>query len=203
MLRESCNTSTDIILRKIGGPKAVTEYLTSIGIKDMHNDRSCLEVIAATDGVTNLPANLECTLQQYKSLCAAVSDDDLIAAKQIFRTDIRDSATPQAMTDLLIKIFNNEILRPETITWLLSTMRRNKLYPNRLMGLLPPKTPVAHKTGTATGYTNDVGIVTLPDQYGHIAITAFIKNSSKDKISNERVLAEVGRTIYDYFLLCS
>ena len=80
-------------------------------------------------------------------------------------------------------------------------MRRNKLYPNRLMGLLPPKTPVAHKAGTATGYTNDVGIITLPNQYGHIAITAFIKNSSKDKIPNERVLAEVGRTVYDYFLL--
>lgn len=69
------------------------------------------------------------------------------------------------------------------------------------MGLLPRRTPVAHKTGTATGYTNDVGIITLPHDGGHIAITAFIKESSKDKTCNERILAEVGRTVYDYFLL--
>ena len=30
MLRESCNTSTDIILRKIGGPNSVTNYIRDI-----------------------------------------------------------------------------------------------------------------------------------------------------------------------------
>lgn len=105
------------------------------------------------------------------------------------------------MTQLLIKLFKQELLNTDNTTWLLSTMRRNKLYPKRLMGLLPHRTPVAHKTGTATGYTNDVGIITLPHDLGHVAISAYIKDSKNDKVPNERVLAEVSRTVYDCFLL--
>lgn len=201
MLRESCNTSTDIILRKIGGPDAVTAYINKNGIKNVSVDRYTLEAIAATDGVNKLPINLECTLDEYKKLSTAVTKEELEIAKENFYNDSRDSSTPFAMNSLLIKLFKQELLLAENTDLLLRTMRRNKLYPNRLMGLLPYRTPVAHKTGTATGYTNDVGIITLPHQYGHIAITVFIKKSSKDKIYAERALAEVSRTVYDYFLL--
>ena len=69
------------------------------------------------------------------------------------------------------------------------------------MGLLPNRTPVAHKTGSLTGYTCDIGIITLPHNAGNIAISSYIKNSHKDLTNNERVLAEVGRSIYDFFLL--
>jgi len=203
MLRESCNTSTDIILRKIGGPSAVSAYLNQIGIENMRVDRYTLEIMADSDGIKTLPSSLKCTLDQYKALSSSITTDELASAKIAFRSDGRDHSTPLAMTKLLVKLFKHEILNIENVTWLLNTMRRNKLYPNRLMGLLPYRTPVAHKTGTAAGYTNDVGIITLPHHYGHVAITAFIKESSKDKIPNERVLAEVSRTAYDYFLLCT
>jgi beta-lactamase class A len=200
MLRESCNTSTDIILRKLGGPSAISAYLQKVGIQNMTLDRYTIEAIADTEGVKNLPSNLECTLDQYKALSATVTPEELATAKKLFHDDSRDHATPSAMTTLLLKLFKNELLNEQNTSWLLNTMRRNKLYPNRLMGLLPHRTPVAHKTGTATGYTNDVGIITLPHNAGHIAITAFIKESRKDKIPNERVLAEVSRTVYDFFL---
>ena len=200
MLRESCNTSTDIILRKIGGPRAVTQYLHHSGIQNMSVDRYCLECIAASDGITSLPKNLECTLSGYKALAAAVPLEELARAKIQNSQDTQDSTTPAAMTQLLIKLFKQELLNTNNTTWLLSTMRRNKLYPNRLMGLLPHRTPVAHKTGTAMGYTNDVGIITLPHDLGHVAISAYIKESKKDKVPNERVLAEVSRTVYDCFL---
>jgi beta-lactamase class A len=68
------------------------------------------------------------------------------------------------------------------------------------MGLLPKKTPFSHKTGSLTGYTCDVGIMTLPHSRGHIAIAAYIKESNKDLANNEHVLAEIGRTLYDFFL---
>jgi beta-lactamase class A len=70
----------------------------------------------------------------------------------------------------------------------------------RLLGLLPHKTPVAHKTGTLTGFACDVGIITLPNEAGSIAISVFIKESNKELEHLERIIAEVGRTIYDYFL---
>jgi beta-lactamase class A len=69
-----------------------------------------------------------------------------------------------------------------------------------LMGLLPYRTPVAHKTGSLTGYTCDIGIITLPHDAGNVAVSAFIKESDKDLANNERVLAEVGRSVYDFYL---
>jgi beta-lactamase class A len=70
----------------------------------------------------------------------------------------------------------------------------------RLLGLLPNKTPVAHKTGTLTGFACDVGIITLPFDAGSIAISVYIKDSNKELVHLERIIAEVARTIYDYYL---
>lgn len=104
------------------------------------------------------------------------------------------------MVHLLSKVFHEEIINADHRDLLLSIMRRCKTGPTRLMGLLPKNTPVAHKTGTATGYNHDVGYITLPDNAGHIAIAVFIKESNTDTSLAERAIAEVARTIYDFFL---
>jgi len=201
MMQESCNTSTDIILRLIGGPASVTAYLRKIGIEDMRIDRYILEALAESDGIKNIPKDHRCTLAHYKELEHAVPKDQLAQAKRDFIAQKEDRATPQAMTQLLTKLFNHNLINADYTSLLLNIMRRNKLYPHRLMGLLPPQTPVAHKTGTISGHTNDAGIITLPHNLGHIAITTFIKNAHQEMTVCERVLAEVGRSIYDYFLL--
>jgi beta-lactamase class A len=59
---------------------------------------------------------------------------------------------------------------------------------------------VAHKTGTIGGTTNDVGIITLPDGAGHVAITVFVKSSEKEVSVRERTIAEVARAVHDFFL---
>jgi len=45
---------------------------------------------------------------------------------------------------------------------LLDIMERCETGAGRLKGLLPEGTVIAHKTGTIGGTTNDVGIITLP-----------------------------------------
>ena len=166
----------------------------------MNIDNYTLEVLAISDGVKNLPKNLECTLEEYKSLVSEVTKEELEIAKKIFANDKHNNSTPRAMSTLLRLLFQKEILNDDNTEWILRTMRRNKLYPDRLMGLLPPRTTVAHKTGTATGYINDVGIISLPHTRGHIAITVFIKEATKERAYAERALAEASRSIYDYFL---
>jgi len=69
-----------------------------------------------------------------------------------------------------------------------------------LEGLAAFGTEIAHKTGTIGGSTNDVGIVTLPDDAGHVAIAVFVKSSDKETSVSERVIAEVARAVHDYFL---
>ena len=71
----------------------------------------------------------------------------------------------------------------------------------RLKGSLPPATEVMHKTGTIGMTTNDVGIITLPGDAGHVAIAVFVKSSTKEIPERERAIAEVTRAIHDYFVL--
>lgn len=201
MLQESCNTSTDILLRLMGGPSAVMKFLQRAGIQNMRIDRYMLEMIADSEGVKDLPVDHRITLNEYKVREKAVSEEDILKAKAIFRTDDKDTATPSAMALLLEKLFKQELLTKEHSHLLLQIMRRCKRGPLRLMGLLPHSTSVAHKTGTFSGYTSDVGIITLPHHAGHVAIAAYIKYSTKGLTHDERVLAEVGRTVYDYFLV--
>ena len=69
----------------------------------------------------------------------------------------------------------------------------------RIRGMLPPGTPVADKTGTIGGATNDVGVITLPDG-GEVAVVVFVKNSERPVADREKVIAQVSRSAYDYFL---
>jgi beta-lactamase class A len=65
--------------------------------------------------------------------------------------------------------------------------------------MLPPGTVVAEKTGTIGGTVNDAGIIDLPDARGRIAIAVFIKKSASDQ--REKVIAQIGRCVYDYMLM--
>ena len=84
---------------------------------------------------------------------------------------------------------------------LLGIMDRSETGLARIKGLLPQGTDVAHKTGSLGGVANDVGFITLPGDAGHIAISVFTKASNKPEEAAEKAIAEIARTIYDYFVL--
>ena len=80
-------------------------------------------------------------------------------------------------------------------------MERCQTGKTRLKGMLPQGTVVAHKTGTLGGVADDVGVITLPGDAGHVAISVFTKASIKPEEASEKAVAEVARTVYDYFVL--
>jgi len=77
-------------------------------------------------------------------------------------------------------------------------MSRTSTGQNRIKGLLPKGTPVAHKTGTIGGVANDAGFVTLPDG-GRMVLAVFTKSSSTPPTDRERAIAETARVLYDHF----
>jgi beta-lactamase class A len=79
-------------------------------------------------------------------------------------------------------------------------MRRCETGAARIKGILPPGTEVRHKTGTIGGTTNDVGIITLPGEAGHVALAVFVKSSRRPSTDVEPVIAQIARAVYDYFL---
>jgi beta-lactamase class A len=104
------------------------------------------------------------------------------------------------MVALLERIYKKDAISRASSELLLDVMLRCRTGAGRLKGYLPPDTSVAHKTGTIGGTTNDVGIVTLPDGAGHVAVAVFVKASDKEIPERERVIAQIARSVYDFFL---
>ena len=200
MLLISDNSATDVLLRTAGGPEAVTARMRALGIEGISVNRSTAQLIADWAGVSTLPPQDQWTPVTFFVAFAAVKPEDRKTAATKFDSDPRDTSTPDGMAALLERIYRKDILKPESADLLMDIMRRCRTGDTRLKGLLPQGTEVAHKTGTIGGTTNDVGIITLPDNAGHVAIAAFTKSSDKDGASRDRGIAEIARAVYDFFL---
>ncbi len=202
MLLISDNSAADIVLRLAGGPDAVTARMHDLGIDGITVNRTTARLIADWDGVKNLPPESQWSPAMWQRLFEAVSPDDAKKAVAAEDRDPRDTATPSAMTALLARVWlkDREVLKPESAELLLDIMRRCETGQARLKGILPEGTEVAHKTGSIGGTTNDVGIVTLPDSTGHMAIAVFVKASDRPTAARERAIAEIARSAHDFFL---
>jgi beta-lactamase class A len=200
MLLISDNTASDLVLRLAGGPEAVTARMRAVGIEGMDINRTTAQVLADWVGVKSLPPEAEWSPSLFLRLFRAVTPEDGRAAAARFDMDPRDTATPEAMATLLARIYRQDVLAPDSSELLLDIMRRSRTGEARLKGLLPPGTVVAHKTGSIGGTTNDVGLITLPEDAGHLAIVIFVKSSTEAVSARERAIAEIGRTVYDFFL---
>jgi beta-lactamase class A len=108
--------------------------------------------------------------------------------------DIRDSSTPAAMLGLLRLIDSGDALSATSRHLLLDMMRRCETGSNRIPGLLPRNVRVEHKTGTLSGYTGDVGFLTLPDGR-RIAVAFFARGGT----NRPAVISTAARAIYDAF----
>jgi beta-lactamase class A len=200
MLLISDNSATDVMLRTAGGAEAVTARMRALGIEGISVNRSTALLIADWIGVTNLPPEDRWSPDVFSAAFRAVNPEEQKAAGKRFDADPRDTSTPEGMAALLERIYRKDILKPESAELLLDIMRRCRTGEARLKGLLPQGTEIAHKTGTIGGTTNDVGIITLPDNAGHVAIAAFVKSSEKEVSARERAIAEIARAVHDFFL---
>ncbi|MDP9054582.1 MAG: class A beta-lactamase [Acidobacteriota bacterium] len=197
----SDNSAADVLLREAGGPAAVTARMRALGFRGIRVDRSAALLISDWQGAKNLPPEAQWNREIWERLYDAVPEREHMRARRAEMLDPRDTATPEDMTGLLLRIWKRDLLTPQSSAVLLDMMDRCQTGKSRIKGLLPQDTDVAHKTGTLGGVANDVGFITLPGDAGHVAISVFTKASNKPEDSAERAIAEIARTIYDYFVL--
>jgi beta-lactamase class A len=200
MLLISDNSGADLCMRLAGGPEAVTARMRALEIDQIDVSRSTALLIAEWAGVPDLPPESAWTPGLFRERLRTVTPEARKAAALKFDADPRDTSTPEAMRRLLERIYAKDLLKPASAELLLDIMQRCQTGEARLKGMLPDGTSVAHKTGTIGGTTNDVGIVTLPENAGHVAIAVFIKGSEKENSARERAIAQIGRSVYDFFL---
>jgi beta-lactamase class A len=197
MLTVSDNTATDALTQLAGGPAAVTAWVRGQGVEGFRVDRDTAGLIR--DFFHMPPGSFP------EALEAAVKADPKFEERgdkrnPAFDDDPRDTATPLAMAKLLERIFTGKALSPASTRLMTEIMERNTTGKARLRGRLPDGTTVAEKTGTIGASLNNVGMITLPDGAGKLIVAVFIKKSSKPFEDRERVIADIGRALYDYYL---
>jgi beta-lactamase class A len=117
----------------------------------------------------------------------------------------RNWSYPSAQLDLLSQVYCQTALTKASSALLWQLLLATSVGPQRLKGLLPAGTPVAHRTGTsgtnAQGLSpalNDVGIIGLPNGQ-HLAIAVFVADSYAATAAREQVIATIAKAAYDEF----
>jgi beta-lactamase class A len=201
MMMVSDNSATDIVLGRIGGPAPVQARMRALGLDAIRVDRTIQELVLdwGEQDTTRLKGM---TLKEMRPLMHPNGDDE--AARQARYNhvvgDPRDQATPRDMNRLLEMIWQGKIVDTEASSSILELMKRCRTGAGRIKGLLPPGTVVAHKTGSLGGTVDDIGIIYLPQNAGHIAISVMSKRTLAESPAVEHVVAEMARYAYDFFL---
>jgi len=166
---QSDNNACDILFRLMGGTGEVHKYIHSLGIKDIS--------IAATEEEMHRDWDT-----QFTNWCK-----------------------PYAMALLFKNFREGKILSEKLNNYLWDKLVDTPTGLKRIKGLLPDGTIVAHKTGTfftneegITSAINDAGIIILRDG-NEIVIVVFVSNSREDFDTNEKIIAEVSKAVWDFY----
>jgi beta-lactamase class A len=200
MIVDSDNTAADAVLKLVGGPAVVERRLRALGFNAINVDRYEGDINFEMTGVLLPPPQEQWTLDLQRRLIDDVPGTELRAARARYTSDPRDTATPDDMARFLGRLQLHDLLPRASTDRLLDLMARAKTGPRRLKALLPPDTTVAHKTGTTVVVTNDVGIITLPEDgalTGHLVIAAFVMNG-RGAASMQRTIAQLGGAAYEF-----
>jgi beta-lactamase class A len=171
-ISHSDNTACDTLIGMVGSPKLVEDYFKKNQIQDLQF------------------AFNERTMQSK------------------WENMFQNWITPNAAVQTLRLFYENKngLLSPSSYNFFWQTMKETSTGVKRLKGLLPEGTVVAHKTGSSgtneaglTAATNDWGIVFLPNGH-YFIISVLVTNSYESDETNERIIAEVCKVAYDFFL---
>ena len=113
---------------------------------------------------------------------------------------------------ILFDYYNNskQQLSEASYKFLWDTMRSTSTGRNRIKGLLPQGTVVAHKTGYSginkatqvIAAVNDIGVVSLPN--GEVFyISVYVTDSKESEPRSAEIIAKVSKAAYDYFVVNS
>ena len=202
IMRVSDNTTSDALLRIVGGPQAVRATLTELRVRGVDVSRYELEFAADYYGVCCVDRMKPFSLEQFAEAIGRLTPAARRKAADAFVTDRRDSAQPDGMADLLARLTRGELLDAEHTRWLLDEMTEMHTRDTRLRAGLPSGIRASLRPGTS-GDTdgvraahNDNAIVTLPDGRGHLVIAAFLRRAKGTEAERDATLAEVARVAY-------
>ncbi len=166
-LTMSDNTANDRLLRFVGGPEAVRNFIRRKALGDIRfgpGERLLQSKTAGLDWRPEYAFGSAFTRARARLPVSA-----RIEAFTSYITDPPDGAAPNAIAGALAKLKQGQLLSPDSTRYLIATMESSKTGKQRLRGAVPDDWAFGHKTGTGqdlagrtAGY-NDVGILIAPD----------------------------------------
>lgn len=166
MITRSSNPATDALLAAVGGVGPVNDWARRAGLTNFSLDRDIATLVR--------------------------DDGEFDPAVHI---DPRDSATPEAMVQLLSGIYQGRWLSAESRAVIIDAMERCRTGTRRIPALLPEGVTVAHKTGSLNNTSSDIGIITGPD--GRSVAVAIYVTGQGSRPNREARIASIARAIYD------
>ena len=148
MISKSCNDCTDALLSAVGGPAAVNEWMRKVGISDFTLSRDIATLIRE-DGRSDPASSI----------------------------DVRDSATPRAMGQLLAGIYQGKWLSESSRKVIIDAMTETTTGKRRMRSALPMSARLANKTGTLSRTASDIGIFRTADGRP-IAVAIYVTGQS-------------------------
>ena len=166
MITRSSNPATDALIAAVGGTHVVNDWARRAGLTEFSLDRDIATLVR--------------------------DDGEFDPAKHI---DLRDSATPAAMVQLLSGLYQGRWLSPSSRAVIISAMERCRTGTRRIPALMPGDVTVAHKTGSLNNTSSDIGILTAPD--GRSIVLAVYVTGQGSRRNREARIASIARAIYD------
>ena len=162
----SDNNLCDILIRLVGGVKAVDNFISSADF---------------------------------------IIKNDEEGMHQNWDAQFLNTTTPNFSNQLLKRFLENKLLTKKSTKFLYKTMVATSVGQNRIKGKLPPKTEVAHRTGSSftndaglTGAINDIGIVKLPNGK-YFIISIFVHNTTEKFKDGEEIIADITKATWDNY----
>jgi len=166
---ESDNIGCDILLRLIGGPKVVNNYLVRQGLKGISIQANEAEMHSAWD-------------VQYKNWTTPKSATELL--KMFYDKKLLSQKSTALLWTMIV----------ETPT---GKKRIKGQLPEGTVVAHKTGTSDTNQQGI-TAAVNDIGIVTLPHGK-HYAISVFVSDSAENMEMNEKIISDIGKFVWDYY----
>ncbi len=157
MITRSSNPATDALLRAVGGPAAVNDWMHRNGMTEFSIDRDIATLVR--------------------------DDGEFDPASHI---DQRDAATPRVMIELLAGLYQGKFLSQTSRNVILGAMSRTRTGTRRIPALMPDDAMVSHKTGSLNNTSSDIGIIEAPDGRA-IAVAIYVTGQGARRAREARI----------------
>ena len=193
-LTMSDNTANDRLLRYVGGPNAVRDFIQRKGLGNIRFGPGERLLQAQTAGLTWLPEYA--FGNAFTRARARLAQTDRVAAFERYVSDPPDGAAPRAIAEALVRLKRGDLLSQTSTDYLIGTMESSHTGKQRLRGAVPMGWSFGHKTGTGqdlagrtAGY-NDVGLLIAPDGRSY-AIAVMIGDTPKPIADRQALMQSV------------